>query len=193
MNDINTDNDEDTPFDSMSNTFGAHTYLFDELQLDWDDNNDWTWGIIDYDNNNQHLYRFNTKCTQIIPFIHQHICLHISNDHDAMVFFQKAKENEIDKFYASAYIAYNDDNLLFDDFEDEEDEEEDDNNANDEDIVQLALTQFDTELFTLNEDSSFMDEWHDNEDGSEWIVSNEAVSSFYDYQWELCLQTISHN
>ena len=99
-----------------------------------------------------------------------------------MVFFKKAQENEIDKFYASAYIAYQDDNLLLDEFD--EDEDIKDSNDEEEDIVQLALTQFDDELFTLNEDSLFMDEWFDDQDGSEWIVSNEAVSSFYDYQWE---------
>ena len=97
-----------------------------------------------------------------------------------MVFFEKAKDDEIDKLYASAYITYSGDTLLdqFDDDIDDEQEEEED------DIVQIILNQFDDELFALDEDSSFMDEWFDNNDGQQWIISNEAVSSFYDYQWE---------
>eukprot|EP01084_Bolivina_argentea_P258008 434801_1 len=141
--------------------FGSHTYLFDELQLDWDNNNDWNWDI------NNHKY--NTRCTQIIPFIHSHICMHITNNNDAKIYFKKSTDNEINKLYASAYITYNGDDL--NDLNEDEEEE----------IASIIINNFEDELFTLSSDTS-MDEWYDNIDGSEWIVSSESISSNYDYQ-----------
>lgn len=157
--------------DSEEQIFGSHTYLFDELQLDWNDNNDWNWNVIDYTNSDSNYHRFNTRCTAILPLIHQHICMHIDRDSDAQIFFKKANDAQIDKLYASAYITYEGDDLLLND-------DEYDNDIND------ALEHFDEALFAMNDNMIAMDEWYDNSENVQWIVSNDAISSFYDYQWQ---------
>ena len=151
-------------------TFGSHTYLFDELQLDWNDNSDWNWNVIDYDDRSQY-HRFNTRCTAILPLIHQHICMHIDHDNDAQIFFKQANEDQIDKLYASAYITYEGDNLLIDEVSDDDDDDD-------------ILERFDEALYAMIDDTMAMDEWFDESDNSQWIVSDDAVSSFYDYQWQ---------
>ena len=152
----------------------------------------WNWDVVD-DSEYPNVHRYNARCSPIIPMIHQHICMHLTHEHDARIYFKKASQSEMNKLYAAAYDTYYGQNM---------EEDTDDENVRNGDgesygesngdsnfntdlrfAARVSLDNLDDSLLMWDDDL-VIDDWYDTDNGAAWSVSSDAMSSFYDYQWE---------